>query len=183
MKTKNDFKIGKRVGVINETLTGIITEISAHKITIVCDDGFHYEYDPQELVPKKDWKNMIAGDSGIILESEETNVPLKKGSRRKSQSAEVDLHVHELIDTELGMSNYDKLSLQLETARQNLEAAIQKKHKRIVFIHGRGDGVLKKEIRELLKNYPVEYHDASYLKYGSGATEVIIFQNKKDTDF
>jgi len=183
MKTDNEFKIGQRVGVVNETLTGKIIEISARKIIIACDDGFHYEFEPKELVPKKDWKNMITGNLDALLEHEEPNRSLKKDSGRKSHETEVDLHIHELIDAEGGMSNYDKLSLQLETARQKLEAAILKKQKRIVFIHGRGDGVLKKEIRQLLKDYPVEYHDASYSKYGLGATEVIIFQNKKDTTF
>lgn len=183
MKTNSEFKIGERVGVVNDTLTGNIIEISARKITIACDDGFLYEYEPKELVPKKDWKNMIAGNLDAFLENEEPNRPFKKDAGRKSHDMEVDLHIHELIDTERGMSNYDKLSLQLETARQKLEAAILKKQKRIVFIHGRGDGVLKKEIRQLLKDYPVEFHDASFSKYGLGATEVIIYQNKKDTTF
>lgn len=77
------------------------------------------------------------------------------------------------------MSNYDKLSLQLNTAQKELELAIDKKQQKIIFIHGRGEGVLKKELRILCSKYPVEYHDASYTEYGMGATEVLIFQNKK----
>ena len=183
MKTNKDFKIGDRVGVINETLTGKIIEIRTDKITVACDDGFRYEYDPGELVPKKDWKNMISGHPEILPEREGDNKSLKKVGNRKSHFSEVDLHIHELIDTEQGMSSYDKLSLQLETARQKLEEAILRKQQRIIFIHGRGDGVLRKEIRELLKRYPVIYQDASYSKYGLGATEVIIFQNKKGNIF
>jgi DNA-nicking Smr family endonuclease len=100
-------------------------------------------------------------------------------NKNKSQLIEVDLHIHELVDSELGMSNFDKLSLQLETAKLKLEEAIATKQKKIVFIHGRGDGVLKHEVRALFKKYPVSFHDASYTKYGQGATEVLIFQNKK----
>ena len=61
------------------------------------------------------------------------------------------------------MSSYDKLSLQLKTAKEALERAIHKKQQKIIFIHGRGEGVLKNELRTLFGKYPVDYHDASYL--------------------
>ena len=64
--------------------------------------------------------------------------------------------MHELIDSEKGMSNYDKLSLQLKTVQRELELAISKKQQKIIFIHGRGEGVLKKELRILCSKYPVE---------------------------
>jgi len=179
MNPKNEFKIGQRVGVVNETLEGKIIELRLDKITIECDDGFNYEYGPNELVLKKDWKNMIKGRYEKELDDENSSNRSNTIPKMKTQIAEVDLHIHELIDTEYGMSNFDKLSLQLRVAREKLEEAILKKHKRIVFIHGRGDGILKNEVRELCKKYPVEFYDASYSKYGTGATEVLIFQNKK----
>jgi len=179
MNPKNEFKIGQRVGVVNETLEGKIIQLKLNKITIECDDGFNYEYSPKELVLKKDWKNMIKGRYEKELDGENSVTHLNTVSKKKTHIEEVDLHIHELIDTEHGMSNFDKLSLQLSVARAKLEEAILKKQKRIVFIHGRGDGILKNEVRELFKKYPVEFYDASYSKYGTGATEVLIFQNKK----
>jgi len=77
------------------------------------------------------------------------------------------------------MSNFEKLSLQLKVAQKELEKAISKKHPKIIFIHGRGAGVLKNELKSLFKKYQVDFHDASYTEYGQGATEVIIYQNKK----
>ena len=179
MNPKNEFKIGQRVGVVNETLEGKIILLRLDKITIECDDGFNYEYSPKELVLKKDWKNMIKGRHEKELDDKNTFIHLSTLPKKKTHIEEVDLHIHELIDTENGMSNFDKLSLQLRVAREKLETAILKKQKRIVFIHGRGDGVLKNEVRELFKKYPVEFYDASYSRYGTGATEVLIFQNKK----
>ena len=76
------------------------------------------------------------------------------------------------------MTNFDKLSLQLETARKALESSLEKKQQKLIFIHGRGAGVLKKELINLLSKYPVIFHDASYTEYGQGATEVLLFQNK-----
>ena len=180
MKTKNEFRLGDLVGVLNETLNGRIIEISDAGITIECDDGFNYDYQPNELVLKKDWGNMIAENHHTLLSEQNFSAKIKSQGKNKAQVKEVDLHIHELIDSEQGMSNFDKLSLQLKTAKTNLEEAISKKQKKIVFIHGRGDGVLRNEIRTLLKNYPVSFHDASYTKYGQGATEVLIFQNNKE---
>ena len=53
---------------------------------------------------------------------------------------------------------------------------MNKKGQKIVFIHGKGDGVLRKAILQELKykykNY--ESQDASFREYGFGATMVII---------
>ncbi len=76
-----------------------------------------------------------------------------------------------------GMDNYDMLNLQLDTAKRKVEFAIQKRVSKIVFIHGVGEGVLKSELQSLLNKYPVKHYDASYKKYGLGATEVYFFQN------
>lgn len=179
MKIERDFKIGDRVEVINDTLAGKVIELRFGSVTMRCDDGFHYTFDPKELVLQKEWNSMI----NIVPEVHEKNTEHRPSSKadakNKPEDAEIDLHLHELVEMEDGLSNHDKLSLQLSAARQRLETAIEKKEKKIIFIHGRGDGVLKKELQYMLRNYPVEFHDASYARYGRGATEVIIFQNKK----
>jgi dsDNA-specific endonuclease/ATPase MutS2 len=91
---------------------------------------------------------------------------------------EVDLHIHQLTNSTRGMSKHDMLSLQLDTAKRQLEFAIKKRIQRIVFIHGVGEGVLRLELEYLFKRYDnVKYYDANYQKYGLGATEVYIYQN------
>ena len=76
------------------------------------------------------------------------------------------------------MSNFDKLNLQLDTARRQLEFAIKKRIQKVVFIHGIGEGVLKMELETLFSRYDnIKYYDADYKKYGLGATEVYIYQN------
>ena len=76
------------------------------------------------------------------------------------------------------MTNHDMLTLQLDTAKRQLEFAIRKKIQRVVFIHGVGDGVLKLELQYLFGRYDnVKYYDANLQKYGLGATEVYIYQN------
>ena len=53
---------------------------------------------------------------------------------------------------------------------------MKNKNKKIVFIHGKGNGVLKNEIIKAIKSkYKQSYfQDASFQEYGYGATMVII---------
>ncbi len=88
----------------------------------------------------------------------------------------VDLHASELLDTTAGMSPTDILEYQIDTFRKKMDECIKKKGKRIVFIHGKGDGVLRNKItQELKRRYPrCNWQDASFREYGFGATLVIV---------
>lgn len=89
---------------------------------------------------------------------------------------EVDLHIHELIDNSAGLSNREILEIQMEKVEREMHLAIQSRAKRIVFIHGVGQGVLKQEVAKLLINKFPKYafQDASFKEYGYGATMVIL---------
>ena len=89
---------------------------------------------------------------------------------------EVDLHIGELVDTTAGMENKDMLQLQLDTVRKTMRDNAKRKGQKIVFIHGKGDGVLRKAVRDLLKKeWPkADLQDASFQEYGFGATLVTI---------
>ncbi|MDI1353439.1 MAG: Smr/MutS family protein [bacterium] len=93
----------------------------------------------------------------------------------KTLEKEVDLHIEELMDNTSGLSNFEMLNIQLERFSKELDTAIEKHMKKIVFIHGVGNGRLKQEIIALLKTTRgITYHDASYKEYGYGATQVNI---------
>ncbi len=88
----------------------------------------------------------------------------------------VDLHADKLLDTVAGMGTADILNYQLSKFRQILEENKTKKGKRIIFIHGKGEGVLRhaiiSELRYKYKSYT--FQDASFQEYGYGATQVTI---------
>ena len=113
------------------------------------------------------------------IEKKKNHIPRKSSKKNRVPPMEVDLHIHQLINSAKGLSNYDMLNIQLETAKHKLEFAFKNKIQRIVFIHGIGEGVLKAELEYLLKKYPVDFYEADILRYGQGATEVYIFQNEK----
>lgn len=94
----------------------------------------------------------------------------------KNEIIEVDLHINELLDNTNGMSHTEILKYQLDKFREVMEQNRNKKNQKIVFIHGKGDGVLRKalidELKLKYKNIP--YQDASFREYGFGATMVTV---------
>lgn len=102
--------------------------------------------------------------------------PLAKKKSGTPDIIETDLHIHELLDTTAGLSNADILNYQLEKFREVMDTYKNKKGQKLVFIHGKGDGVLRnaiiKELRSQYKN--AYYQDASFREYGFGATMVTI---------
>ena len=88
----------------------------------------------------------------------------------------VDLHADALLDTTAGMSAADILNYQMTKFREVLAQNKNKKRQRIVFIHGKGEGVLRRAIINDLKyRYKTyTYQDASFQEYGYGATQVTI---------
>lgn len=94
----------------------------------------------------------------------------------KNDIIEVDLHIHELLDDTGGMSNSEMLNYQLDVFRKYLDGNKNHKGQKIVFIHGKGDGVLRRailnELKHKYRNY--DYQDASFREYGFGATMVTI---------
>ncbi|WP_339735034.1 DUF2027 domain-containing protein [uncultured Sunxiuqinia sp.] len=89
---------------------------------------------------------------------------------------EVDLHIHELLDNTTGLSNKEMLDLQLTHFHEKMDEAIKKQVKKVVFIHGLGNGTLKQELRRELSHRYKRYafQDASFQEYGYGATMVIL---------
>jgi hypothetical protein len=89
---------------------------------------------------------------------------------------EIDLHIHELTDNTAGLTNADMLQMQLDKFHAVIAENIKKKGQKIVFIHGKGEGVLRSEILKLLKTRykSFYYQDASFREYGYGATMVVI---------
>jgi len=108
------------------------------------------------------------------IDTRRQTVPIKK--EKQASVIEVDLHINQLLDTTAGMGNSEILEVQLDRFRKTIEENKNKKGQKIVFIHGKGEGVLRnailKELHAKYKNYPVQ--DASFKEYGFGATMITI---------
>lgn len=102
--------------------------------------------------------------------------PSAKPQDDKNAPVVVDLHASELLETTSGMSAADILNYQLEAFRNTMKQYEKQKGKKIVFIHGKGEGVLRHAlVNELRYRYKqCQYQDASFQEYGYGATQVTI---------
>jgi dsDNA-specific endonuclease/ATPase MutS2 len=176
-------KKGDTVSAIDEPITGVITSVEGEEVFIETEDGFPMRFQKNEIIVEGSLlkKHAHKGNIEAILSEKEVFRKKKKKTvkpkERNSPPMEVDLHIHKLTDA-TRLSNYDMLTIQLDTAKRQLEFAIKKKIPRVVFIHGIGEGVLKTELEYLFRRYEaVKYYEADPRKYGSGATEVYIMQN------
>lgn len=182
---------GDTVAVIEDSFRGKVLKVKGKDITIITDDGFEITYainelvkikqDQRELSKYRDLKNRSLSRKSDDYTNKKVQNKTKPKSLNKDRAPkhvmEVDLHIEKLIPSARGMSNFEILTIQIETAERKIEFAIRKKISILVFIHGIGEGVLKEELESLFRRYHVDVKDASYQKYGLGATEVYLYQS------
>lgn len=176
------FKKGQQVAVLDDDMIGHVVKVNGTTITIETADGFELDFDSHELVVLKEALPINHIPISDIIKEKETpkkrKQPTRKAKEKYQPTMEVDLHIHQLTNSTRGMNNHDMLTLQLDTARRQLDFAISKRIQKVVFIHGVGQGVLKTELEYLFGRYNnVKFYEANYQKYGLGATEVYIYQN------
>lgn len=138
---------------------------------IVKDDRPQRQHNVDSSQLEKAMKQKRAVDRKPVVKRQ-----IKKSEKRNGDIIEVDLHINELIDNTNGLSSADMLNLQIDEFRRVMEANLRHHGQRIVFIHGKGEGVLRnalmKELNHRYKGHQVQ--DASFREYGYGATQVTI---------
>jgi dsDNA-specific endonuclease/ATPase MutS2 len=120
----------------------------------------------------------------VKTEKEEADSVQPQQSKKRepaSDTMEIDLHMddQDLQKSQFSLSGI--LTLQMSRFHSALDEAISKKCRKLVIIHGVGQGTLKMQIRkELQEKYPeFLFQDASFREYGFGATMVHLIADKK----
>ena len=102
--------------------------------------------------------------------------PLVTPARKEGDPIVVDLHADVILENTNGMTSTDILNYQLDVFRKTLKEHEKQKGQKIVFIHGKGEGVLRRalinDLQYRFKQYT--YQDASFQEYSYGATQVTI---------
>lgn len=122
------------------------------------------------VVDSKRLKEQMYKDEKIIAHEG------KKKCQKIDGTLVIDLHADELLETTAGMNAADILHYQLDVFKKTMDENKKKKGQKIVFIHGKGEGVLRHAlVHELNYRYKsCTYQDASFQEYGYGATQVTI---------
>ena len=193
-------KVGDRVKFLNDVGEGVVIKVETSIAIVEDESGFDHEYDLAELLPVggeveeeerygnnlPDMSEVLAGDI-----SEEKQKKLQEAfdikyaneratnQKRRGEFMEVDLHFHELVEDMSGLKDRTKLDIQLNHFERMMRIAAEQRIRKVIFIHGVGQGVLRHQIRSRLEMYYPEcsVRDANPREYGSGATEVLLGQS------
>ncbi|MCQ2148672.1 MAG: hypothetical protein MJZ16_14335 [Bacteroidales bacterium] len=173
VKERDGVTVGQRVRLMDTNDSGTVVGF--------IDGGIIAEIDGLEM-------NLFEGEY-IIADYKEDNLlrnsisaKVKKSDSRPKQSEKnpandvmiVDLHM-EKIPEEEKIPWAENLECQLEYFRRIMRANFNRKGKKIVFIHGVGDGILKQALRKDLDELfalHCTYAPASSEMFGLGATMV-----------
>ena len=135
------FKIGDKISFLNEKGTGVIVNIlSGYRFLVKNEDGFEISVSMDEIVPFAD-KSKYKIDLGINkkwVEEKKDEKEIKPPKLSNDEAWEVDLHLHDLVDTGRIKSDHEKLLCQLKHFRKCMDAAIVHRINKIIFIHGVG---------------------------------------------
>ena len=189
--SRTSLQAGDRVSFVDEVGGGVVLHIVGHGVVRVrTDDGFELDRVVHGLVKVdrslreglsmlSDHQASLIAANDVLEEKRRKQRATRPGKTPKKPEdqgiAEVDLHLHELVDDERTLSDGEKLEFQLRYFERALESAIRHGKRKLIVIHGVGEGVLREEVRRLLQYYDtVQFHDADMRRYGAGATEVII---------
>lgn len=140
-------------------------------------EAYLFQLDAEDILDN------ISGDISLILDVSKLKAKMSEGETGENSpkifekpAATVDLHIEQLTNNSLIMSNAQMLDLQLRTFESKFENAIASGMDEIVFIHGVGNGVLKQEIQRKLAGHKnvAWFQDAQKEKFGYGATRIKI---------
>lgn len=131
-----------------------------------------------------DYQQMISKNNDEFKDLKIEESPKAKIKQQKSLiqkykiaplEAEVDLHISALSDDFKHMKPHEILSEQMDHFNKTIEDAMLHQFKKVIYIHGIGNGSLKKKLKDELRGYEeIEVRDASFQQYGYGAIEVHI---------
>jgi hypothetical protein len=133
-----------------------------------------YTFRLDEAVNKKDLEKLLQKDFSEPAKKDDFITEATLNAKPKPV---VDLHIEKLTDNVSSLTAQEILDLQMKVFTKSLEMAHVHQMQKIVFIHGIGNHFLKNRIKNYLgqqKSIVRKYQDADLLKYGGGATEVLL---------
>ncbi|MFI3289509.1 MAG: DUF2027 domain-containing protein [Rikenellaceae bacterium] len=105
-----------------------------------------------------------------------SSIKQRRDNPATPETVEVDLHIDKLLDSTAGMESGDILEYQMEHFRSTISQYSRYRGLKLIFIHGKGDGVLRRSILNELKRTgrANRCQEASFKRYGYGALMVIM---------
>ncbi len=169
------FKIGDKVRFLDQEGEGkVIGIIDEKTLTVEDESGFDYPYAISQLVAVNSRSLEHQAYNSRPIQKEDALEQKRYKAFNDISVNHIDIHAHRLISNPEAYSVEYILDVQLNSVKAALRKSIQKKERSLIVIHGEGKGALKSKVRKVVSEYTEvkEVQDASYEKFGKGATEV-----------
>ena len=201
LRMSQEIKKGDQVRFLNEVGGGEVLEVfSDGTATVEGEDGFDMNYKLHELMrvmSREDeieaYNNKLPDLASILAQDldegrqkeiqREFDIKYANANatnqKRRGEHMVIDLHIHELVDDQSGLRDRTKLDIQLNHFERMMRIAAEHRIRKVIFIHGIGQGVLGDRIRARIEMYypNCTVRDGNPREYGSGATEVLLGQS------
>lgn len=169
-------KIGDFVSFVSATGSGIVSGFLPNGEVLVEEGGMEIPYMQSELVVLDG--SAIAANNGMVNSFAEEKVYSKpKMSRKGRKAVEIDLHAEKLPSYLRGLRVRNICEKQVRYFLDVLKENVGKHGMRFVFIHGKGAGILREELKRELNKRKSQfvYNAANYLHYDfNSALEVVV---------
>ena len=175
-------EIGTHVRAVSQELDGIICRKQGNKYFVRDNDGFEWPMDKNELVviDMTSFEEIQAIYHGNVPAKQAKSYSHHKVTKTGSKGVDskiVDLHQKSLPLYSRNMSDTEIHELQKQTIVKTIEQEKTHHGTQLVFIHGKGNGVLRNDLIKILSTYKLvcKYEDAPFHLYGyHGAIKVTI---------
>jgi len=167
-----NLKIGDKIKFLKSNDFGtVVNIISERKIQVEDSSLFLTVVNVKDVVKFDDHTDTVQayGDVMFSKESKE-NTSFKKMSRQNLNEVKIDLHIENLSNEFLSMTNFEIVQVQIKKCEDALIKAINSNAQKLIIVHGIGEGVLKKEVHNLLLRFELRY----FVSINGGSTEVML---------
>lgn len=167
-------KIGDKVKLLDEEGIFTIKNFIGNKAVLIDSYGFEVAHLINNLIAYDKYANMYTEVTDFNAKKEDvTSKNINNVKKETIQERIIDLHIGNIVDSFKNMMPHQMLEKQINKAMEEIKSAKKDKVKKLILIHGKGKGVLKKEIYKILNSMDdIEYFEADIIKYRFGAVEI-----------
>lgn len=162
-------KTGDSVAILDENIKGKVLSVNENEILIMDSDGFERTCQVDEL---------IVYDTALAIDTF-TNAKLPEKESNKPKKAVSNPNIIDLHNKNTYLNKNEILKNQLSVFTSHINTAIRSRKAKITFIHGEGEGILRKRIEQMLSKNNITFSDAPYHEFGDGAIEIYLTGVKK----
>lgn len=167
-------KIGDKVKLLDEEGIFTVKNFIGNKAVLIDSYGFEVTHLLINLIAYDKYANMYTEVTDFNAKKEDvTSKKTNNVAKEIIQERIIDLHIGNIVDSFKNMMPHQMLEKQINKAMEEIKSAKKDKVKKLILIHGKGKGVLKKEIYKILNSMnDIEYFEADIIKYRFGAVEI-----------